>query len=126
MFRYQQLIKDNLKEVAKLITTEQGKTLADAEGDVMRGLQVRAGRTAVSAASRANKTIALVPLGCGEPVCQHLPDAGGDPDWDQQGHGPHQLQSAPGSLCRHCPLQLSCHDSFVDVPHRWPIILCNR
>ena len=41
MFRYQQLIKDNLKEVAKLITTEQGKTLADAEGDVMRGLQVR-------------------------------------------------------------------------------------
>ena len=37
--RYQQLIKDNLKEVAKLITTEQGKTLADAEGDVMRGLQ---------------------------------------------------------------------------------------
>ena len=40
VFRYQQLIKDNLKEVAKLITTEQGKTLADAEGDVMRGLQV--------------------------------------------------------------------------------------
>ena len=39
VFRYQQLIKDNLKEVAKLITTEQGKTLADAEGDVMRGLQ---------------------------------------------------------------------------------------
>ena len=38
--RYQQLIKDNLKEVAKLITTEQGKTLTDAEGDVMRGLQV--------------------------------------------------------------------------------------
>ena len=26
--------------MAKLITTEQGKTLADAEGDVMRGLQV--------------------------------------------------------------------------------------
>merc|ERR1712025_58118 len=40
MFRYQQLIKDNLKEVAQLITREQGKTLADAEGDVMRGLQV--------------------------------------------------------------------------------------
>ncbi|XP_074852897.1 methylmalonate-semialdehyde/malonate-semialdehyde dehydrogenase [acylating], mitochondrial isoform X1 [Carettochelys insculpta] len=38
--RYQQLIKDNLKEVAKLITLEQGKTLADAEGDVFRGLQV--------------------------------------------------------------------------------------
>ncbi|XP_040189438.1 methylmalonate-semialdehyde dehydrogenase [acylating], mitochondrial [Rana temporaria] len=38
--RYQQLIKDNLKELARLITLEQGKTLADAEGDVFRGLQV--------------------------------------------------------------------------------------
>ncbi|XP_043930659.1 methylmalonate-semialdehyde dehydrogenase [acylating], mitochondrial [Protopterus annectens] len=38
--RYQQLIKDNMKEIAKLITKEQGKTLADAEGDVFRGLQV--------------------------------------------------------------------------------------
>jgi len=40
MFRYQQLIKDNLKDVARLITIEQGKTHPDAEGDVMRGLQV--------------------------------------------------------------------------------------
>ncbi|XP_041122205.1 methylmalonate-semialdehyde dehydrogenase [acylating], mitochondrial-like [Polyodon spathula] len=38
--RYQQLIKENLKEIAKIITREQGKTLADAEGDVFRGLQV--------------------------------------------------------------------------------------
>ena len=34
------MIKENLKEIAKLITLEQGKTLPDAEGDVMRGLQV--------------------------------------------------------------------------------------
>ncbi len=40
MFKYQALIKDNLKEIAKLITLEQGKTIPDAEGDVMRGLQV--------------------------------------------------------------------------------------
>ena len=40
MFRYQQLIKSNIGELAKLITLEQGKTLADAEGYVMRGLQV--------------------------------------------------------------------------------------
>ena len=40
MFRYQQLIKSNIGELAKLITLEQGKTLADAEGDVLRGLQV--------------------------------------------------------------------------------------
>merc|ERR1712012_407763 len=40
MFKYQQLIKHHLDDIAKLITVEQGKTLADAEGDVMRGLQV--------------------------------------------------------------------------------------
>merc|ERR1719278_556227 len=40
LLKYQQLIKENIKDVAKLITTEQGKTLPDAEGDVMRGLQV--------------------------------------------------------------------------------------
>ena len=40
MFKYQALIKENLKEIAKLITFEQGKTIPDAEGDVMRGLQV--------------------------------------------------------------------------------------
>ncbi|ERE73489.1 methylmalonate-semialdehyde dehydrogenase [Cricetulus griseus] len=40
LLRYQQLIKENLKEIAKLITLEQGKTLADAEGDVFRGLPV--------------------------------------------------------------------------------------
>merc|ERR1719430_1051890 len=40
MFKYQQLIKENLSEIAKLITVEQGKTHADAEGDVLRGLQV--------------------------------------------------------------------------------------
>jgi len=40
MFKYQQLIKANLGDIAKLITLEQGKTTADAEGDVMRGLQV--------------------------------------------------------------------------------------
>lgn len=39
LLRYQQLIKENLKEIARLITLEQGKTLADAEGDVFRGLQ---------------------------------------------------------------------------------------
>lgn len=40
MFRLQQLIKNNMGELAKNITKEQGKTLIDAEGDVLRGLQV--------------------------------------------------------------------------------------
>jgi len=40
MFKFQELIKRDLKKIAASITLEQGKTLADAEGDVMRGLQV--------------------------------------------------------------------------------------
>lgn len=40
MFKLQGLIKDNLREIAKNITKEQGKTIPDAEGDVLRGLQV--------------------------------------------------------------------------------------
>lgn len=38
--KYQQLIRDNMKELAAILTAEQGKTLADAEGDVFRGLEV--------------------------------------------------------------------------------------
>ncbi|GAC1037944.1 CoA-acylating methylmalonate-semialdehyde dehydrogenase [Pseudomonas sp. No.117] len=38
--RYQQLIREHMGELAALLTAEQGKTLADAEGDVFRGLEV--------------------------------------------------------------------------------------
>ena len=38
--KYQQLIREHQKELAALITAEQGKTLPDAEGDVFRGLEV--------------------------------------------------------------------------------------
>jgi malonate-semialdehyde dehydrogenase (acetylating)/methylmalonate-semialdehyde dehydrogenase len=37
-FKYAQLIRDNTDKLAGLITKEQGKTLADARGDVFRGL----------------------------------------------------------------------------------------
>lgn len=40
MFKLQAIIKANMKELANNITKEQGKTLIDAEGDVLRGLQV--------------------------------------------------------------------------------------
>lgn len=40
MFTLAQLIRDNTEDLAKSITTEQGKTLADARGDVFRGLEV--------------------------------------------------------------------------------------
>ena len=38
--KYQQLIRDNMPELAALLSAEQGKTLPDAEGDVFRGLEV--------------------------------------------------------------------------------------
>lgn len=38
--KYQQLIRENMKSLAATLTAEQGKTLADAEGDVFRGLEV--------------------------------------------------------------------------------------
>ncbi|KAG5954015.1 hypothetical protein E4U53_000001 [Claviceps sorghi] len=40
MFRFVQLIKENWDRLAAVITLEQGKTFADAKGDVLRGLQV--------------------------------------------------------------------------------------
>lgn len=38
--KYQQLIRENMDTLAKTLTAEQGKTLADAQGDVFRGLEV--------------------------------------------------------------------------------------
>ncbi|HSW06561.1 CoA-acylating methylmalonate-semialdehyde dehydrogenase [Aquabacterium sp.] len=38
--KYQQLIREQVKDLAAILTAEQGKTLADAEGDVFRGLEV--------------------------------------------------------------------------------------
>ena len=38
--KYQQLIREHMKELAQILTAEQGKTLADAEGDVFRGLEI--------------------------------------------------------------------------------------
>ena len=40
MFKFTQLVRDNWDRLAASITLEQGKTFADARGDVLRGLQV--------------------------------------------------------------------------------------
>lgn len=40
MFRLAQIIRSNMKLLAENITKEQGKTLIDAEGDVLRGLRM--------------------------------------------------------------------------------------
>lgn len=38
--KYQELIRKNMTRIAEVLSSEQGKTLADAEGDVFRGLEV--------------------------------------------------------------------------------------
>ena len=40
MMKYQQLVRENVTKIAELVTLEHGKTLPDAEGEVMRGLEV--------------------------------------------------------------------------------------
>ncbi|MGB5885776.1 MAG: CoA-acylating methylmalonate-semialdehyde dehydrogenase [Acinetobacter venetianus] len=40
MLKLQDLIRTNMKKIARVLTAEQGKTLADAEGDIQRGLEV--------------------------------------------------------------------------------------
>lgn len=39
IFRYQALIREHMEDLAASIVLEQGKTLPDARGDVLRGLQ---------------------------------------------------------------------------------------
>jgi malonate-semialdehyde dehydrogenase (acetylating)/methylmalonate-semialdehyde dehydrogenase len=40
MFRYKELIEDHIQELAELLSSEHGKVIADARGDVQRGLEV--------------------------------------------------------------------------------------
>merc|ERR1719401_2092115 len=40
MHKYEGAIRDNTEALAKVLTEEQGKTIADAKGDIFRGLEV--------------------------------------------------------------------------------------
>jgi malonate-semialdehyde dehydrogenase (acetylating)/methylmalonate-semialdehyde dehydrogenase len=71
--KYQQLIRENMAELAAMLTAEQGKTLPDAEGDVFRGLEVvehaasignlQLGELANNVASGVDTYTLLQPLG---------------------------------------------------------------
>ena len=91
--KYQQLIRENMKQLAAILTAEQGKTLADAEGDVFRGLEV-----VEHAASIGN-------LQLGELA-------------NNVANGGRHLHAAatPGGMRRHHAVQLSRDDPAVDVP----------
>jgi malonate-semialdehyde dehydrogenase (acetylating)/methylmalonate-semialdehyde dehydrogenase len=40
MFKFKQLLEENMDELAVLLSTEHGKVVADAKGDIQRGLEV--------------------------------------------------------------------------------------
>ncbi|MDH3472270.1 MAG: CoA-acylating methylmalonate-semialdehyde dehydrogenase [Rhodospirillales bacterium] len=40
MFRFKQLLEDNIDELAAIVTEEHGKTVADAKGSITRGIEV--------------------------------------------------------------------------------------
>jgi malonate-semialdehyde dehydrogenase (acetylating)/methylmalonate-semialdehyde dehydrogenase len=71
--KLQQLIRENMGELAAMLTAEQGKTLPDAEGDVFRGLEVvehasaignlQLGELANNVASGVDTYTLLQPLG---------------------------------------------------------------
>ena len=40
MFRFKELVEANMEELARLLSSEHGKVIADAKGDIQRGLEV--------------------------------------------------------------------------------------
>ena len=79
MLSYQQLLRDNLISVAKIVAAENGKTLEDAKGDVFRGLEVvefacaaptlLMGETAENVATDADTVSFRQPLGVCAGIC---------------------------------------------------------
>lgn len=75
MLKFQQLVRDNIPQLAELITREHGKTLPDAEGEVGRGLEViehacsitslQLGEIAENAATGVEVYTLLQPIGVG-------------------------------------------------------------
>lgn len=40
MFRFKQLLEDNMEQLAQLLSKEHGKTIADSKGEIQRGMEV--------------------------------------------------------------------------------------
>src|SRR5688572_7150801 len=40
MFRFKELVEQNMDELARLLSSEHGKVIADSKGDIQRGLEV--------------------------------------------------------------------------------------
>lgn len=78
MLKFQQLLRDNVTRIAEAVTREHGKTLPDAEGEVMRGLEavehfcsiasLQLGELAENAATGIDVYTLRQPLGVGAGV----------------------------------------------------------
>ena len=71
MLKLQALVREHMSRIAQTLSAEQGKTLADAEGDVFRGLEVVEHACSIGSCSWANspKTspAASTPTRCASP-----------------------------------------------------------
>ena len=92
MFRFKELLVQNTRKLAEIISAEHGKTVADAEGEVTRGMEVRL-RRAAPAEGRVQR---------------------------KRWHGRGQLRHPAAAGCggRHHAVQLPGDGTHVDVPHR--------
>lgn len=81
------------KELAKSITQEQGKTLIDAEGDVLRGLHV------------VEHCCSVISLQLGETM----------PNMHCQRYGHIIFPNSLERLCRNHSLQLPCHFGYIYI-----------
>ena len=61
LFNYRSLIKENLEEIAKIISTENGKTLAEAKGDIQRGFEVVEFACGISQLSKGESLAEVAP-----------------------------------------------------------------
>lgn len=79
MHKYEAAIKDSTDELAQIITREQGKTIADAKGDIFRGVEVveiatgvpsmLQGETLPGVANAVDTSSYRVPLGVAAGIC---------------------------------------------------------
>jgi len=95
MFRFQELLNQNAKRIARALSEEHGKTLPDAEAEVAR--RHRSGGVCLRSTSTPERRIQR-----------------------QRRHGRRQLLPTPaaGSGCRHYAVQFSGDGADVDVPAR--------
>ena len=61
MFKYKELIEANMDELAELLSSEHGKVIADAKGDVQRGLEVIEYACSIPQALKGEYTIGAGP-----------------------------------------------------------------